>query len=373
MARSVYVTAMEPGSGKSAVVLGLTEVLSRQRRAAGVLPAVRRVRRRPRSGHRADPAPLPAARPARVTYALTADDLHNLDGRGDYDALLKRILDGYAALAATPTSWSSRAATSPRPRWPSSWISTSTRPATSAARCCWWSAAGGAPPEQVLDAVHQGLGTLTERGCVLLGVICNRVAPELVDPIRAGRRRGGGRAAGGGDARGRAARRAHHGRGGHPAGRRAPGPPGRASARPLRARSPGWSSARWGCRCSWSGSREGDLVITPGDRADIVAGTLAAHLSGTYPAVAGLVLTGGIVDDVGAPAGRRPRRRRGAGASRWAPTPTRRCPRSAPCAARSGRPASARSPPRSGSSRTTSTTSCCASGWRSPGRPGSRR
>ena len=29
VARSVYVTAMEPGSGKSAVVLGLTEVLSR--------------------------------------------------------------------------------------------------------------------------------------------------------------------------------------------------------------------------------------------------------------------------------------------------------------------------------------------------------
>jgi phosphate acetyltransferase len=40
---------------------------------------------------------------------------------------------------------------------------------------------------------------------------------------------------------------------------------------------------------------DGDLVITPGDRVDIVAGSLAAHLSGTYPAVAGLVLTGGEV------------------------------------------------------------------------------
>jgi phosphate acetyltransferase len=38
---------------------------------------------------------------------------------------------------------------------------------------------------------------------------------------------------------------------------------------------------------------DGDLVITPADRADIVAGTLAAHLSGTYPQVAGLLLTGG--------------------------------------------------------------------------------
>ena len=41
--------------------------------------------------------------------------------------------------------------------------------------------------------------------------------------------------------------------------------------------------------------RDGDLVITPGDRVDLIAGSLAAHLSGTYPAVAGLVLTGGDV------------------------------------------------------------------------------
>ena len=30
MARNVYVTALEPGTGKSAVVLGLTEILSRR-------------------------------------------------------------------------------------------------------------------------------------------------------------------------------------------------------------------------------------------------------------------------------------------------------------------------------------------------------
>ena len=30
MARNVYVTALEPGTGKSAVVLGLTEMLSRR-------------------------------------------------------------------------------------------------------------------------------------------------------------------------------------------------------------------------------------------------------------------------------------------------------------------------------------------------------
>uniref|UniRef100_UPI0039A480F1 phosphate acetyltransferase n=1 Tax=Ornithobacterium rhinotracheale TaxID=28251 RepID=UPI0039A480F1 len=36
------------------------------------------------------------------------------------------------------------------------------------------------------------------------------------------------------------------------------------------------------------------LVITPGDRADIILGSLQAHHSAKYPSVAGIVLTGGI-------------------------------------------------------------------------------
>jgi len=39
---------------------------------------------------------------------------------------------------------------------------------------------------------------------------------------------------------------------------------------------------------------EGSLVITPGDRSDIIIGTLAADRSTRYPRVAGLVLTGNL-------------------------------------------------------------------------------
>ena len=39
---------------------------------------------------------------------------------------------------------------------------------------------------------------------------------------------------------------------------------------------------------------DGDLVITPGDRADILLATLAAHRSTTYPQIAGLLLSGGL-------------------------------------------------------------------------------
>ena len=38
----------------------------------------------------------------------------------------------------------------------------------------------------------------------------------------------------------------------------------------------------------------GDLVITPGDRADIILGSIAAAASDTYPKIAGLLLTGGF-------------------------------------------------------------------------------
>lgn len=39
---------------------------------------------------------------------------------------------------------------------------------------------------------------------------------------------------------------------------------------------------------------EGSLVITPGDRSDIMVGTLAADAATSYPGVAGIVLTGGF-------------------------------------------------------------------------------
>lgn len=39
------------------------------------------------------------------------------------------------------------------------------------------------------------------------------------------------------------------------------------------------------------------LVVTPGDRADIILGTLQANVSGNYPKIAGIILTGGILPE----------------------------------------------------------------------------
>lgn len=43
--------------------------------------------------------------------------------------------------------------------------------------------------------------------------------------------------------------------------------------------------------------REDSLVITPGDRADIILGALQAHVSANYPTISGIVLTGGIIPE----------------------------------------------------------------------------
>jgi phosphate acetyltransferase len=43
--------------------------------------------------------------------------------------------------------------------------------------------------------------------------------------------------------------------------------------------------------------KESSLVITPGDRADIILGALQANLSANYPAISGIVLTGGLLPE----------------------------------------------------------------------------
>lgn len=43
--------------------------------------------------------------------------------------------------------------------------------------------------------------------------------------------------------------------------------------------------------------RESNLIITPGDRSDIILGTLTAELSGQFPQIVGLILTGGLRPD----------------------------------------------------------------------------
>jgi phosphate acetyltransferase len=324
MARNVYVTALEPGSGKSAVVLGLIEVLSRRAGRLGYF--------RPLVGagpdHDSDVELVlerfRLAQSYRESYALTPDDLHDVAGQGAYAELLKRVLDGYRAVAdgttsrqrpvsggeAAPAAVADAAVTAATTGSPDVVVvegSDFTGASLAVELVLNVDAANhlGAPvllvtngsrrsAEQVLDVVGQGITTLRERGCTLIGVVANRVDPAVLDDVRTGLPSvaGGVVAAAVPElpmlaaptvaevAQALGARYLQPADGGEGGTRREVGR---------------LIVGAMGLEHFLERIVDGDLVITPGDRVDIIAGSLAAHLSGTYPAVAGMVLTGGDV------------------------------------------------------------------------------
>ena len=254
MARNVYVTAMEPGSGKSAVVLGLTEMLSRHAERLAFYrpfiatadvadPAVELIRHRYR-----------LTQSYRQSFALTRRGPAEHRRARRHDALLKRILDGYATVSAGADVVIVEGSD-----FTDASLAIELDLNVDAANhlgCPVLLVVGGRrrSAEQVLEALHQGLGALRERGCALLAAVCNRVTPNWWTPC------------------GRALTDVA---GGLPAavlpevfalsaptvaevaGARRRAIVGPAALR--RGRSRGWSSARWGSPASWSGWPRGTL------------------------------------------------------------------------------------------------------------------
>lgn len=287
--RHVYVMAMEAGTGKSAVVLGLAEVLSRHAGRLALFrplvaaadppdPDVELVRRR---------YALPQAYSS--SFALTADDLHDADRRDGYERLLARVLDGCARVGAGADvvllEGSDFTSASPLVE-----LDLNVDAARNLAAPVLLVVGGRARSAgQVLEAAHQGVAVLADRGCAVLGVVCNRVGGDQLDAVR------GGMPAAVGEL---------------PWGVLPEVPllaaptvaeiADRLGARSVVAPAAPREVARvivgaMGLPAFLDRIAEGDLVITPGDRADIVAGILAAGASAGYPSVAGLLLSGGMV------------------------------------------------------------------------------
>jgi phosphate acetyltransferase len=334
VARNVYVTALEPGSGKSAVVLGLTEVLSRRAGRLGYFrPLIRAAADRDANLELVlERYRLP--QDYGRSYALTSDDLHDVADRAAFHRLLERVLTAYRAVAdgqarprtgaelgepVTAVAEAAVTAAVAQAGAPDVVVIegsdfTGGSPATEldlnvdaanhlAAPVLLVVRGRGRSVEQVLDAVGGGIGTLRDRGATLIGVVANRVDPALVDAVRAKLPAVVGDVVGAvvPEAPILAAptvaevARALDARYLQPAGGPdgidgadgAVGPAHREVGRVI--------VGAMGLEHFLQRIVEGDLVITPNDRVDIIAGSLAAHLSGTYPAVAGLVLTGGDV------------------------------------------------------------------------------
>jgi phosphate acetyltransferase len=296
MERNVYLTAIEPGSGKSAVALGVMEALASLGRVGYFRPIVA-------SGEHPDNDielirgryRLPQT--YEESYGAVVDDLQAMSDRGRYDQLLKRILEAYKRLDDTTDL-----------------LLVEGSDFTEASRALEFDfnadAANhlGCPVllvvrgsdrsvERVLEVLELARGSLTGRGCTILATICNRVDPAIMGELR---------------------ERVHEVVGDEPAyvlpevpELAAPTVAEVAEAlaarflRPVRGAEDPSTRREVGNVIVGAMSlphflehiSDGDMIITPGDRADLIVGSLASRFSGTYPNVAGLVLTGGLVPE----------------------------------------------------------------------------
>jgi phosphate acetyltransferase len=287
VAQNLYITAMEPGSGKSIVSLGVMEMLAARAQRAGFFrPIVR-------AGERRDPLiELIRQRYGLATAyeemrGLTADEAHALIAGGRHAELQERVFEAYKRL----------------------------EPRFEVIVCEGTDFAGALPGldfdlnadlanqlgspvlvvvksssvDGIASAVRVARASLTHRGCSLFGVVANRVPSDLLSDIRAHSvtydrtepmyvlpenpalgyptmaqvvKALGGQLLAGEDAR--LQREVHDVR-----------------------------VAAMTVEHFLEDLLDGTLVLVPGDRGDIVLASLLATLLSSLPSVAGLVLTAG--------------------------------------------------------------------------------
>jgi phosphate acetyltransferase len=286
VARSLYVAAAQPYSGKSALALGIYEgMLRRSPDVAVFRPVVR-------SRVDVDPAiELLRSRggidlPDEMFYGVTYDDVHE-----DADEALAVILDRYRTLASHAgvvlvlgTDYTDVGA-------PAELQFNAQVAANLGSPVLFVVTAHNRSPQEVHYAVDLARQVLADHHDRLTRVIVNRTDPALLDqtrkeigaldiPVdvvpeeplllapslrRLAERVGGRLLAGDPD------RLAREAQGLVVAAMRLPNVLGHLS--------------------------EGCAVITAGDRTEILLGMLAAHLSETYPSLSGIILTGGLIPD----------------------------------------------------------------------------
>jgi phosphate acetyltransferase len=289
--QSLYIAGAGSGSGKSVVILGFMEMLSAVNRKVGFFrPIVRH------SVEQDDLTNLIRSRynlpfPAEMLYGCTSDTAAELVACGRYDDLLKLILDKFKTLeercdlvVCSGTDYDGAV--------PSLEFDFNADLANNFG-CLIVAVVKGyhRSLDETLDAVRMAHESLVDRGGDLLATVVNRVPPENLESLRA---------------RARAVL---------PETETVYVLPEQAS---LGMPTVGEVRQQLGasCMCGEGDAQnqvvtnykvaameipaflnylqDGCLIITPGDRSDIILASLLADVSSTFPRVAGLLLTGGL-------------------------------------------------------------------------------
>jgi len=273
-ARNLYVTAMEPESGKSVVALGLMELLSRRVERLGffrpIVPAepdgqleLMRARYDAAAGHALTAEAAAATRP--------------------YDELRKRVVEAYKPLE-TECDFVLCEGTDFTGAAPALDFGLNADLANELGAPVLVVVRGG-EPEQTAASVRAARGALETKGCSIFGVVVNRVPTEFMDEV--------------------------------PGALDPSDEPVYLIPETAELSYPTMADVAdaLGARIVFDGSLgrevrdvriaamsvehfvdhivEGALVIVPGDRPDILAATLASTVSPEIPSVAGVLLTGG--------------------------------------------------------------------------------
>ena len=293
MSKNLYIATMEPRGGKSVVALGIMELLSRRLNKIGffrpVIPDV----------ERDNNIQLILSRynlklSYEKMYAYRHEDAQHMVAVGQYDALLKNILSRYKALESQcdfvlceGTDYTGVS---------SAFEFDFNADVANNLGCPILMVLNGREksPQEIIEGIRFGSEFFESRGCTILAMIVNRIAPQSLDVIKG--QFGQETVAGvpvyvlpeapllGKPSVGEIAAALDS--------RILQGDPDRMHREVLDIKIAAMTLPHF-----LDYITEGTLVITPGDRSDVILGSLAAAASATYPNISGLLLTGGLTPE----------------------------------------------------------------------------
>jgi phosphate acetyltransferase len=294
MSKNLYIAAMEPDSGKATLVLGVMEMLSRRIRNIGFFRPVIKSSEKPDNDIQLILSRYKQELPYEDTYGCTHEEAQNMIADGQYNELLKSIVSKYkelesrcAFVVCEGTDYTGV---------PSAFeFDFNADVANNLGAPVLLVVSGfGKSQGEVVDGVRVARKSFGGHGCTLAATVVNRVEADKVESIAA------------------------EVKGLKPEGEPLyvlPEEPTLAKptvgeiARALNAKilqgEP--SELNRGVRDFKVAAMnlpnfldyvvEGALVITPGDRSDVILGSVATAFSETYPNIAGILLTGGLTPE----------------------------------------------------------------------------
>lgn len=291
MSKNLYIAAIAPGSGKSLILLGLMELLSRRIEKIGFFRPVVRSQSQNDNDIELIRSRYPLDVPYEAQYALTREELQHWVADGQYDKILKRIIEKYKALEPHCDFIVCEGIDSSDIDF--AFVDNfDTRVANHLSAPVLLVANGqGNSPIEIVDTVRTEREAFIEADCAIAATIVNRVDPAIRETI--------------------SQQLASVWSSADPVFTI---PEDRAIALPTVKEIFQALAGQWVYGRESQLNREvshykvaamqlpnflghlhdGSLIITPGDRADIVLGCLTATLSEHYPNLAGIVLTGGL-------------------------------------------------------------------------------